>query len=346
VNNANHYASISLTGSNFPTFTEVAGFYSQGYGNMRFHNDGNHPMEWVTDEGDGHNFSATVKMTLTAAGELQTLCQSIIHTADADDDHALEIGCDADDFGDVKAIDIAYRTGAIAAGQDEAVILTNVNQLDATGGTITIGIGEAFASEITGLAVTRLHSMRPEIRINLIEGYSELLLERLREGEFDFVAGGTGGIHPPDDLVHELVYSSDDVVVARAAHPLAGQVNLELKDLQNYTWLVPYSRTSDLSVIIDAFVAERLTPPKRIIGTDAYMAGMHLMLSNDFLFMTAPGLIGLHVGESSGLLEVLDIDRPTVRRHAHLFYLAERPMSPAAAVLLQEVRDACEELAP
>jgi molybdate transport repressor ModE-like protein len=217
---------------------------------------------------------------------------------------------------------------------------------DATGGTITIGIGEAFASEITGLAVTRLHSMRPEIRINLIEGYSELLLERLREGEFDFVAGGTGGIHPPDDLVHELVYSSDDVVVARAAHPLAGQVNLELKDLQNYTWLVPYSRTSDLSVIIDAFVAERLTPPKRIIGTDAYMAGMHLMLSNDFLFMTTPGLIGLHVGESSGLLEVLDIDRPTVRRHAHLFYLAERPMSPAAAVLLQEVRDACEELAP
>jgi DNA-binding transcriptional LysR family regulator len=217
---------------------------------------------------------------------------------------------------------------------------------DATAGTITIGIGESFASEITASAVTRLHSMRPEIRVNLIEGYSELLLERLREGEFDFVAGSTGGLHPPEDLVHELLYSSDDVVVARAEHPLAGRTNLQLKDLQDYTWLVPYSRTSDLSVIVDAFVSERLDPPKRIIGTDAYMVGMHLMLTSDFLFMTTPGLIGRQFRGSTGLLEMLEIDRPTVRRHAHLIYPANRPMSPAAAVLLQEVRDACEELVP
>ncbi|KKK52803.1 hypothetical protein LCGC14_3101250, partial [marine sediment metagenome] len=108
--------------------------------------------------------------------------------------------------------------------------------------------------------------------------------------------------------------------------------------------LVPYSRTSDLNVIIDTFVAERLDPPRRIIGTDAYMVGMNLMLNNDFLIMTAPGLIGGQFGGSTGLLDVLDINRPTVRRHAHLIYSAERPMSPAAAVLLQEVRDACEEL--
>jgi DNA-binding transcriptional LysR family regulator len=216
---------------------------------------------------------------------------------------------------------------------------------DATSGTITIGIGEAFASEITASAVSRLHSMRPEIRVNLIEGYSELLLERLREGEFDFVAGGTGGLHPPEDLAHELLYSSDDVVVARSGHPLAGLKNLQLKDLQNYTWLVPYSRTSDLNVIVDSFVSERLDPPKRIIGTDAYMVGMQLMLTNDFLFMTTPGFVGKQSAGSSPLLQVLDIDKPTVRRHAHLFYSAERPMSPAAAVLLQEVRDACDELA-
>jgi DNA-binding transcriptional LysR family regulator len=62
--------------------------------------------------------------------------------------------------------------------------------------------------------------------------------------------------------------------------------------------------------------------------------------------MTTPGLIGRQFGGNASLLEVLDIDRPTVRRHAHLIYSADRPMSPAAAVLLQEVRDACEELVP
>ena len=215
---------------------------------------------------------------------------------------------------------------------------------DATRGTITIGIGEAFASEIIAAAVTRLHSMRPEIRINLVEGYSELLLERLREGEFDFVAGGTGGLQPSDDLVQELFYSSNDVVAARSGHPLAGLENLELKDLQDYTWLVPYSRSADLYVIIDTFVSERLEPPRRIIGTDAYMVGMHLMLTNDFLIMTPPGLIGGVFGESTGILNVLDIDRPTVRRNAHLIYSAERPMSPSASILLQEVRETYEDL--
>ena len=216
---------------------------------------------------------------------------------------------------------------------------------DAMGGTITVGIGESFASEIIASAVARLHSMRPEIRINLIEGYSELLLERLREGELDFIAGSTGGLQLSDDLVQELIYSSDDIVAARREHPLVERENLQLKDLQDYTWLVPYSRTSDHTVIIDTFTSERLDPPRRIIGTDAYMVGMTLMLTNDFLIMTAPGLIGRQLGSSSGLLSVLDIDRPTVRRHAHLIYSAERPMGPAAAVLLQEVRDRCEELA-
>jgi len=215
---------------------------------------------------------------------------------------------------------------------------------DATRGTITVGIGESFASEIIASAVTRLHSMRPEIRINLIEGYSELLLERLREGEFDFVAGGSGGLRPPDDVIQENFYFSNDVVAARPGHPLAGRANLKLKDLQDYTWLVPYSRASDLKVIIDAFVSERLEPPRRIIGTDAYMVGIHLMLTNDFLIMTPAGLIGGLFGGSTGMLDVLDIDKPTVRRNAHLIYSADRPMSPSAAILLQEVRDACEEL--
>lgn len=215
---------------------------------------------------------------------------------------------------------------------------------DATSGTITIGVGETFASKIVAVAVSRLHSMRPEIRINLIEGYSELLLERLRQGEFDFIAGGTGGLQLPDDLDQEVLYSSDDVVVARAGHPLFDLRNLELADLQEYTWMVPYSRSSDLDVIVDAFAAENLEPPKRFMGTDTYMLGMHLILSNDFLIMTTPALIGHELKEGSGLLKVLDIDRPTVRRHAHLVYSADRPISPAAAVLLQEIKDACREM--
>ena len=76
----------------------------------------------------------------TITGELH-----IEHTAIIADDHALEIDLDADGFGDVKALDIVYTTGAIATGQDESVILINIDESLATGGDVT-GI-EVIATE-------------------------------------------------------------------------------------------------------------------------------------------------------------------------------------------------------
>ncbi len=60
----------------------------------------------------------------------------VVHTSINADDHALEIDVDAAGFGDVKAISIDYITGAIALGQDEGIILLNIDELDATGGEV------------------------------------------------------------------------------------------------------------------------------------------------------------------------------------------------------------------
>jgi hypothetical protein len=60
----------------------------------------------------------------------------INHTSTASDDHCLEIDVDAAGFGDVKALDISYITGAIGAGDEEACILINVDETSSTGGEI------------------------------------------------------------------------------------------------------------------------------------------------------------------------------------------------------------------
>ncbi|HDZ73730.1 MAG TPA: hypothetical protein ENH55_13375 [Aurantimonas coralicida] len=60
----------------------------------------------------------------------------IVHTAAEADNHAVEIVADAAGFGDVKALDIDYITGAISTGEDEAVILVNIDEIAATGGEV------------------------------------------------------------------------------------------------------------------------------------------------------------------------------------------------------------------
>ena len=133
------------------------------------------------------------------------------------------------------------------------------------------------------------------------------------------------------------------MVVARADHPLAGKKNVSLEDLSGYTWMVPYARSSDMEAILAAFNNEHLEPPKRFIGTDAYMLGMHLILSNDFLIMVQPAMVNHELLSEPALLTRINIDRPTVRRHARLIYPANHPMSPAAKALMEEVKDVCQE---
>jgi DNA-binding transcriptional LysR family regulator len=213
---------------------------------------------------------------------------------------------------------------------------------DASTGTITVGVGEV-ASDVVAMAVSRLHSLRPEIRINIIEGYSEQLLERLREGEFDFIVGGIGGLLLAEGVVQRLLYSSNDILVVRAQHPLAGKQNLTLEALQEYTWMVPYSRNSDLEAITETFFAAGLEPPRRLIGTDTYTVGARLILSDDFIFMTSPALVCNELTGFDARFAKLDISKPTVRRHAHIIYSSDHHLSRAAAIFYREITSICLE---
>lgn len=74
---------------------------------------------------------ATPLDTLHVSGAME-----LDHTAIENDDHAFEIVCDAAGFSDVKALDIDYITGAVAAGKSEEAILINIDESLATGGQI------------------------------------------------------------------------------------------------------------------------------------------------------------------------------------------------------------------
>ncbi|MDJ0926695.1 MAG: LysR family transcriptional regulator [Gammaproteobacteria bacterium] len=210
-------------------------------------------------------------------------------------------------------------------------------------GTVTVGVGEAFAGDVIVTAVLALQDRRPSVRINLIEGYSEQLRHRLYDGEFDFIAAGVSAFELERDYEREQIYSSDDVLVCRSDHPLANKRQLKLADLEGYPWLVPYSRPSDLNTIVDSFVAENLEPPSRIIGSDAYRIGMRLLRSSDLVMMVAPALVAPELEMQPAPLARLRIDLPTIRRQASLIYPRHRPLTPPARLLLDEVRKHAHE---
>lgn len=73
---------------------------------------------------------------LTANWDVGPFSMNLDHTAALDNAHMLELHMDAAGFGGVETLDIDYDTGAMAPGDDEAAIVVNINELDATGGDI------------------------------------------------------------------------------------------------------------------------------------------------------------------------------------------------------------------
>ena len=208
---------------------------------------------------------------------------------------------------------------------------------EAKAGIVTLGVGETFSGTIIADAVGEFLGAAPNVRVNLIESYSELLLERLYRGEFDFLAASVGGATVRDGYAARTIYSASDVVACRANHPLAEKVSPQLADLVGYPWLVPYSRPSDTNVIVETFLAAGLPPPTAFTGTDAHRVGMELLADHDYLLMTSPALVSLSRARGKYGVAILDIDQPTVHRTASLVASTERPLPPAAAALYDRI---------
>ena len=182
VNDAGHRSSLSMVGSNYSVVSGIAEslvLYNQGYNKTVNAVDGNYGFEWWTDVTDSHALAATSKMDLSASGTLSIIeglrvgaspltldtvdidgSLLITHTSTFSDDHVIEIDVNAAGYGDVEAIDIAYATGAIASGAEEAIILINVDESAATGGDIfglemiaTEGSADAAFTTFSGVGV-------------------------------------------------------------------------------------------------------------------------------------------------------------------------------------------------
>lgn len=106
--------------------------------------------------------TATPDHTLTVNGGMD-----IIHTAAENDDHALEIDVDAAGFGDVKAVDIVYTSGAVAATENEEAILINIDETASTGGEIvamqTLTTTEGSAAIIAAKMGPGVDAIRQEV---------------------------------------------------------------------------------------------------------------------------------------------------------------------------------------
>lgn len=202
-------------------------------------------------------------------------------------------------------------------------------------GWLRIGIGETMADKMLAPTLMELLAERPDIRVAVVENYTDQLIERMQRGEIDLVAGApVTAIDRMQHLTQHALFKATDFVVARASHPLAGKRNVTLEDMRGHTWLVPYARQDTHDTIIAAYLAAGLAPPTSFLHSDAPMLGQALIAQHDFLLLSPPEMA--HVDDRSALVRI-DAASPTIERTACLIYPSDRPLSELAKIAREKI---------
>ena len=117
------------------------------------------------------------------------------HTSTENDDHAIEIVCNAAGFSDVKAMNIDYITGAMGADQDEEAILVNIDETLSTGGIIA---GYLCLTTSEGLATVNGYetgiNINPLVHQSGSFGNADYIRNKAVNVTAALAAGGAGAI--------------------------------------------------------------------------------------------------------------------------------------------------------
>lgn len=241
-------------------------------------------------------------------------------------------------FGD----SLANRAKIILA--EERLATSEINDLKGSSrGTVHFGMGFSCANRIIPRALIRLQATHPGVSAIAVEGASRDLMERLLQGELDFVVCSPPDMTDPDpELRIERIYRDRDIVVCGRNHPLARRTDVTPADLAKQPWAVSYRYQEMLRHIRKVFMSEGIQPPRVVVRTDSLALMLALVLEGNHLALFSEEFLTLQ-SELAALRELRD---SPFRRHRVGYLLQRRRtrLQPAAAVLMEHVRAVCKEL--
>ena len=212
----------------------------------------------------------------------------------------------------------------------------------ATHGRVVVGTLPFVRTVIVPTAVMRLLDAHSELRIATKEApYADLITD-LRCGDVDILVGALRGASADADVEEEQLIEDKLSVIVRAGHPLLKRPALSWADLLAFPWVLP-RRGIPTRDLLNARLSERgLSEPKRLVESSSFIIQRALVMDSDRL--TVLSRHQCRREERAGLLACLDFELPGTARPIGITRHAHHDLSPAAALLAEEVRRATAEL--
>lgn len=230
---------------------------------------------------------------------------------------------------------------AIDAVLDRAFLEIELAKLG-EGGALVIGATPISLIELVPRALRRMDEENARIRVSIIEGYDDQLLELLLAGEVDIIVGGLlVGERQPDIVAEHLIDLPLDAVIGRA-NKLWDRYDITLSELLEHDWALPESGSVIRSYVDAIFVASGETIPSRF-WTCSSLHALKLIIQHS----KRVGLMPAHAfapESDAGTLKRLKLLGPTSSRKLNVLRLKHVPPSPLLDPLVENLRDVATKI--
>jgi DNA-binding transcriptional LysR family regulator len=171
-------------------------------------------------------------------------------------------------------------------------------------GRITVGAMPLSRARLLPAAVTEFHRLFPGVRMSIIEGSFQELIEPLRDGEIDLIIGALRDPSPGQDVVQHALFDDRPVVIGRVGHPLSKTI-AQISDLARYPWTVPAAGTPLRVQWEKIFTGADIAPPDVPIECGSVITIRQILLDSDFLTLLSPDQVAVEL-EAGWLIKIAD----------------------------------------
>ena len=181
------------------------------------------------------------------------------------------------------------------------------------GGHIELGTLPMARAVFLPELLNQFMTTHPAASVRVIEAPYGDLLNSLRQGDIDvFIGGALRDPAPTNDIVQEVLFDDEAVIVGNAQHPLRGRKNLSSADLLRFPWIVPSHGVPMRSNWERMFRSQGVEPPQVRIECGSMLITRGLMLNGRWLTLMSRDQIQLE--REAGVLAEIEAPGEILRR--------------------------------
>ncbi|MHC9234374.1 LysR family transcriptional regulator [Pseudooceanicola sp. 502str34] len=226
------------------------------------------------------------------------------------------------------------------------IILDQFAALEAESRRISAGeVGRVRVGAVTGPAVGLLmpavrdvKAATPDIEMTIEVAPSTTLVRGLVDGNFDFVIARLPPEHDSRDF--RLYPARSEVVslLVRPDHPLAGQGEVALEQLQGFEWVIQEVGSPIRQAVEAAFLERELRTPARVTNSSSFLVVLAMLAESDAIApQTEEVAQMLAEGPLGGRLAALRLAEPILVSPCFIIQNRFRQIPPAARHVLDRV---------